>query len=298
MNYVRFKHFTVSIPASRMSGEMDTSVGNGLMNLLLYLFICHENKCTNVDALVEGDDLIGTFSGPPPTAEAYASLGFNIKIQLYDNANEASFCGLIFDPSDLVSICDPHKVLLNVGWTTSLYENSSNKVKDELLRAKGYSLLSCYAGVPIVQSLALYLLRVTEGRKWRHSISTNHYERKFFTTEVAPRPVGLPTRLLMEKIFKYTYHEQLHLERYFDQKTDISPIVSDIIISHCHKDQLDYDRRFVCSRDIGTSSDPTLTVSPTFFKIQVYITDILSNCDDQAEHEDLPLPKYWLGPSL
>lgn len=278
-----------------MSGEMNTSLGNGLANLLLFLFNNEERGNAAVDCLVEGDDLIGTYNGEDLTVEDYSSLGFNIKLELHNDPCKASFCGLIYAAEDLVSIPDPHKVLLNTGWTSAAYARSSEKTRRELARAKGYSLLSQYAGAPIIQSLGLYLLRVTDGMHYKLPSYWTNYERAHFTTKFEIKPVGLATRLLMEEKFSYTIAEQKQLECYFDNCKDLEPIYSSVILSHCTYQQMDYYKRFVhaaLSRDLLSH---VLSQPLTYIQREMHIANILSDMSKESSHLELPVPDGWLG---
>jgi hypothetical protein len=102
-NICLFRFFSVSTEARRMSGEMNTSLGNGFTNLMLLLFLFSELG-EEVSPVVEGDDSCTSYMNRAPTTKDFADLGFTIKIQTYDNFEEMSFCGIIFDPHDLVNV--------------------------------------------------------------------------------------------------------------------------------------------------------------------------------------------------
>lgn len=244
INKCVFRRFIVWILASRMSGEMNTSLGNGLVNLLLYEFN-NEEKKNKYWCCVEGDDLIGQCSPHPLAAEDYFRLGFNIKFNMFNSVSEASFCGLIYDTEDLVGISDPTKVLLSVGWTSGRYATSSMKTRAELLRAKGYSILAQYPGAPILQSLGLMILRVTDGHHWKLPTTMTNYDRKHFTTVHHTKPVPFRTRLLMERVFGYSVAEQEQLEVYLDSLKTIQPLDHPVIDGHTSQEQRDYCQRFV-----------------------------------------------------
>jgi len=79
-NECSFKFFTVWVQATRMSGEMCTSLGNGFSNLMFFLFLCWRkgSRCTGV---VEGDDGLFRVDGPAPTASDFRDLGLVIKMK-------------------------------------------------------------------------------------------------------------------------------------------------------------------------------------------------------------------------
>jgi hypothetical protein len=245
MNDCVFKVLKAKIPAGRMSGEMNTSLGNGFANLMLFLFLSKENGNEVVDCLVEGDDLVGGFEGRAPTAMQYASLGFTIKIKIIERLSDASFCGLVFDEEDLVSIADPIKILLNIGWTTTNYRTATMKIRLGLLRAKAFSQLASYAGVPIVQAMAVAIIRLTAGKRLRIPTDWNNYKRRWFTTHVQPKEIGLRTRFLMERVFDISMEDQRVIEEYFDRLNELKPIDCPAVLAHCTDVHFEYNRRFV-----------------------------------------------------
>jgi len=125
-NKCNFRNFQVTIDARRMSGEMNTSLGNGFTNLMLLLFLFKECG-EDVTPIVEGDDSNTSFMTSCPTTEDFESLGFTIKCGVSDNFEEMSFCGMIFDPEDLVNITDPIDVLSSFGWARNEYVRCSRK---------------------------------------------------------------------------------------------------------------------------------------------------------------------------
>jgi len=89
--------FSLKCIGRRMSGEMNTSLGNGFSNLLLMLFVLNEKGCTDISGVVEGDDGLFVFNGPVPSSSDFLSLGMEIKLDEHRKYNEASFCGVVFD---------------------------------------------------------------------------------------------------------------------------------------------------------------------------------------------------------
>lgn len=246
LNLCKFKTVQAVIRACRMSGEMTTSLGNGFTNYMVFLFI-HDLLGNEIrDCVIEGDDCLGAYSGVDPTTEDYAALGFNVKIELHNKIEEASFCGLIFDREEMVSITDPMKVIMNIGWASARYINSSDKVRRELLRAKGLSYLHQYAGCPVVQNLAVAIIRLTQGSRFR--IDTGH-TNVFWGRDFNPNPIaqeiGFNTRMLMERVFRITVSQQHYLEEYFDGLSEIAPLWHHVISYHTRRDWSEYYNRFV-----------------------------------------------------
>lgn len=215
-----FKFFEVQVKATRMSGEMCTSLGNGFSNLMLMLFECSEKGCTGVTGVVEGDDGLFTADGELPTAEDFARSGFTIKIELFDRLSDASFCGLIFDPKDQVIVTNPLPELASFGLTTGRYARSSHRRKMELLKCKSISLAYQYGGCPILTSLAKYGLRITKNYRAKAGYM-NEWERAQFLeaklySKGVIREVPRNTRLLVERLYGITIETQIRVEEYLD----------------------------------------------------------------------------------
>lgn len=287
MNTCKFKRLTALLPSGRMSGEMNTSLGNGFMNLMLFLFQMHLKGNHHYDCFVEGDDLIAVYSGIRITSEDYLKLGMTIKLENHEHINEASFCGLVYDPEDGVSICDPLKVLLNVGWCSARYLNASEKSRKGLLRAKGLSLLYQYPGVPIIQSLAQYIIRVTEGSKYKLPGEWTHWQVKHFKTNGVAKPIGDNTRFLMEKVFGFSVFEQKELEQYFDTKKEISPIDHPLLLSKFSLEQREYNDIYVSDPKVHQGR-PYIAVVPSTTRLDQQVVDrLLLSMGKTKVHQDI-----------
>jgi hypothetical protein len=160
-NRINFNTWRFGVDCKRMSGEMNTSCGNGVMNMLITFFLLEEAGNKDYDGVFEGDDGIVRYDYKAPTSQDYRELGAKIKIEIPNGLNEASFCGNIFDLDDLDNVVNPLEALVSFGWTNQQYMYAGEKTKMELLKAKSLSLLYQYSGCPILRSLALYGLRVT-----------------------------------------------------------------------------------------------------------------------------------------
>lgn len=255
LNHCEFKHFWFRILATRMSGEMNTSLGNGFSNLMFMLFAC---ACFESEAVgvVEGDDGLFVVSGPIPTSDFFSKLGLKIKLEVCDSLSSASFCGIIFDVDDCINIRDPIKVLLSFGWCTANYVNCKESKFRALLRCKALSLVHQYNGCPILTSLGLYALRMTEGVtlysmiKLLNSKFTGSYVREqtmpylFKKLPVIKAP-GIKTRILMEEVFKIPISIQMLIESELNSKNSLCPIDDILIRDYVNKDIIDYSSRFL-----------------------------------------------------
>lgn len=232
-NHCVFKHFFVNIRATRMSGEMNTSLGNGFANLMLMLYVCQTVGFTDVRCVVEGDDCLATGFGVPPSSEDFRKLGFNIKLAVRDSIAESSFCGLMFDPKELINVSDPVEALASFGWAMSAYVRSSHRRRMALLRCKSLSYAHQYPGCPVISSLAQYGLRVTRGYDVRSFVenerSISMWDREQYRSAAAEgripaREPGLLTRMLVERQFGISIDTQRRVESYLDGLSALMPL--------------------------------------------------------------------------
>nr|WEU70900.1 MAG: RNA-dependent RNA polymerase [Hangzhou tombus-like virus 1] len=261
-NTCTFKRFKLGILATRMSGEMCTSLGNGFSNLMLMLFACHRigSKCTGV---VEGDDGLFVCSPRAPTAKEFSDIGFTIKIEKHDSLSTASFCGIVFDEIDKVNVTDPMEVLVGFGWSKTPYVGAKPTRKLELLRSKSLSMLYQYPGCPIIQSLALYGLRVTKHIDMRRFLekerSLNWWDRNRLIAAMKAwdedklalcREVPMRTRLLVEKRYGISVQDQIKIEKYLDSLTKLQELKHISIYKYVKFEWGHYFSHY-CSRFLG-----------------------------------------------
>lgn len=174
----------------------------------------------------------------------YVAMGFNVKIEFHNKVERASFCSMVFDSDTFVVVPAPMKKILNLGWAHRKFHNSSEKVKSELLRGKAMSLLAESVGAPILQSLALALLRLTSEHYYR--IDDWWTRQKMTGLSLAPMPVNMQTRLVMEEAYGVSVFDQFALEQHFDRLTDAkSPIDHPILLSYCSFEQIHYATHYV-----------------------------------------------------
>lgn len=254
-----FKFFRVKIRAKRMSGEMNTSLGNGFSNLIFTEFVAKQHKI-RVKSVHEGDDGLITSDSKIETSW-FTELGLIIKMEEVDNINEASFCGIIFDLHDKINVTDPRKVLCSFGWTTHQYARCGTNKRKMLLRCKALSLIYQYPGCPIIQELGRYGLRVTRSFDVRSFIQKrvdlSVYEREKllkaldnYDPTVCVEP-GDRTRLLMERMYGITVQQQLQIEEYLRSLDAIEPLRIPQVQMHIHPHWIHYWDNYVMNDEFG-----------------------------------------------
>jgi len=257
INVCEFKHFIVWVLARRMSGEMNTSLGNGFANLMVIKFTWWELYTIDVDCVVEGDDgLITTSLSRIPTEEWFRRLGFTIKIETNTEFNKASFCGLVFDLSENINIACPQKAILNFAWLPAQYCQARTSKKWQLLKAKALSMAHQYPGCPMLDSLAHACIRslsgITISRKLVLNGDSYHRARMVSALDsqfkIRRRECGPATRLLMEQKFGIPADVQRRFERLCDSVDAVCDLnVMTMLEPFIHKDAIHYWNTYVRS---------------------------------------------------
>lgn len=268
-NHIQFKNFTLQLQAKRMSGEMNTSLGNGFSNLMFMLYLTHCNGNTNVRGVIEGDDGLFVMAGNPPQPSRFAGFGLDIKIINFSDINHASFCGMVFDLEDRKNITNPIDELVNFAWCRAEYARSSLKKHKILLRCKALSLLYQYPNCPILTKFATKILELTRGVDVSVFIArTNYYnqyeksillsaqqawKKQRYYRQVIKRGLldqpGLRTRQLVEQLYGVTMQDQCLIENYIDGMLDLSPLSCDTILKYCPDDYRRYFDSYVIDLD-------------------------------------------------
>jgi len=267
-NECSFRAFKVALAATRMSGEMNTSLGNGVSNFFLTLFVLFKRGYTidEIRTVVEGDDGL-TRVDPKniPTSDDFERLGFTIKIEVYSQISDASFCGLVYDPTDKQTITDPRDVLQNFYWLDALrYGKASNRRLLELMRCKALSALYQYPGCPIIKAMAGHMLRLT--KTVRHATHwVNAYDSlidleaiRYLTTDLKTLrddnvdlllglPIGIGSRLLVESKYKLDIRTQLRLELHFTTSNKMEPINDYAVVEAVTYSARHYYDTYVCN---------------------------------------------------
>lgn len=149
----------VSLKARRMSGDLCTSLGNGLTNLFVGLYIVHVLHGVPLDQfdfLVEGDDgLLAVPAGTGITAGDYKDMGFNVKLCKVPNPGQGdgaiAFCGLNIAGGQLYRDLLPF--ISKFAWALNSSTASRARMAG-LLKAKAMSTLCETPQCPIIAVIA------------------------------------------------------------------------------------------------------------------------------------------------
>lgn len=260
-NKIKFKKFWATIVGTRMSGEMCTSLGNSFTNLMVTLFVCHKLRIVGVRGLTEGDDGIFSMFDRIPDSTHFARLGFIVKMVEVDNISEASFCGIISDECDLINVKDPIEALLDFGWAHQQYSGAKQRKLLRILRTKAFSLLYQYAGCPILDALARYGLRITDGLKFKLPADMTNYEKDRFMSMWRKYKLDLPnkktpwrTRLLVERKFGVFVADQIEIENYLNGLDRLTVLKHWAILAYCPPETIAYFDKY-CGVNLGNWAD-------------------------------------------
>lgn len=229
--HLKNRNFSLSMAdSSRASGEITTSLFNGIANIAIHKYFAYKTN-QKVEIAVEGDDSLAGWTRRAPTQEFYQSLGFDVKIEYHQTLETTSFCGQVFADQDEAVMTDPRYVLANVGWLPVRYMDARKSVHMCLLRAKAWSMGYQYQACPILSACARWLLRVT-----RSHDPTKAYEYlDLYKAEqlkqaldaglpVLNKEPGMQSRLLMEQLYGVDISTQLAYEAFFDEQQTITEI--------------------------------------------------------------------------
>ena len=264
-NILEHKDFHGYIFARRMSGEMNTSLGNGLVNYILMRFWCHVSGIETV-GVVEGDD--GLFRVPIKAEldqTLFTQMGCLVKMEEHYSVETAGFCQNVFDAIDLRNIVDPRKILCNFGWVKRKYLKASKKTKMQLLRIKALSMIYQNAGCPIVHTLASRILALTSGHNignvgrkylsgwWQHQMYENILDMNL--KEKLETPISPNSRALMAERFNISIPEQIMIENEISN-WDLAPHCSPLILSIMTDHDVDNYNQYVKDGDDFTHYEP------------------------------------------
>jgi hypothetical protein len=251
INICKNKFFKFRILGRRMSGEMNTSLGNSYFNLLVSVFIAVKSGNTIEEVMasiiIEGDDCLCK-TPIVPDVNLYEKVGAKVKQNYYDDPSHASFCGMIFDMDAQQIIVDPIEKVLNVAFTNDTYLNSSRTVHNGLLKAKAMSMLYSYPGCPIIGNYCNWIMKNVVDYDARYILKTglSEYELEKWN-DILKNPVPfeepkLATRILMEQKFNISIDTQIRLEKFFDSKLTLEPWSNSEFLDLCKPEhKLYYD---------------------------------------------------------
>jgi hypothetical protein len=229
-----FSTCTAKIDQRLMSGVLWTSSSNGVLNLMIMLFLKHYHPLLTLEEMVaaaaadkkvkvEGDD--GITSVRPERAEHMTQLaelmGFKLKLEPHISFTEAKFCSLIFDRDVLQVLPDPKKVLRKFFLLPPALRDCKESKKRSMIRAKGMSYSYLFHNAPVIGELAHRVCQLTAGLTVNPSLGLGWMVNLGLEKALADKKTWLLTRpqvdmrsrVLVEERFGVSVNQQLLMER-------------------------------------------------------------------------------------
>jgi hypothetical protein len=229
-------YYTVKMPPIRLSGSVETSCMNGFNNYVFHKFMLKKIEAKHYAMVIEGDDIVVAYRGKWDLSPAlFSRLGLGRTGMMVSRPNEATFCGLFFDEIDRAVIKDPWPVMVKTCWLSKQYLLAKEEVLLELQRAKALSLLCELGGCPILTTLALRIIELTNHISLERVIrrvkktKMGQYDLDVILERISQLellnkpltyeawPIGARSRQLMSDKFDVSVAEQLHAEEAIQQ---------------------------------------------------------------------------------
>lgn len=225
--------YTMEVDATRMSGEMTTSLSNGFSNLMFMRFVFSRLGVTDLRIVVEGDDAIMSVpkGSTIPTEDDFAQLGLKVKLERHVDLCTASFCGLVFDKVDLINVTDPLATVVEMNILPARCAAMRKSKQMAYLKAKAMSAKYQYNGCPIVDAYASWILRATARFDHRAVLRGEHdwWDRQKYQHAFANKlwkvrtPTPHATRLVVQDKYDISVQHQIAIEHFFDSQTELAP---------------------------------------------------------------------------
>lgn len=250
-NHINFKHIQVDVDQRLMSGSLWTSSANGVLNLMIMMYLASLSASgsddpndmadwahSNFVGFVEGDDGLCIDYGI--RKQDIEGLGCVLDMEPHANFTEANFCGIVCDSQNLVVLKDPLPALAKLFLLPAKYRQSSKRVQRALYRARALSYLCNFSSTPVLAAACHWILRRTHTvdiTRALNSLDAHHREfarladhelreqknalRKLGATgvelDVAGRvEIDIASRRICELRFGISIADQLAYERVFD----------------------------------------------------------------------------------
>lgn len=234
--YLSSLGITIVLSYFRCSGDMWTSLMNGLVNIITAEFGVALAGGTFCGGFVEGDDGIFAVQGNVPTYELMCELGLDVKYIYHDDPATASFCGMILAGEAILR--DPVSFFAGFGWVGKRFA-AGRKLKRQLALAKSLSALYETPRCPLVASAAWHVYQKTRGVQPVFLEDGYHYVPRDYHP---PAPAVTPeARDLFARLYGVSCEAQVIAESRIE-KGDWS-VIPEVLRIHPHMQ--DFATRFV-----------------------------------------------------
>lgn len=219
------------IEGARCSGDAHTSIGNGLINAFATFVALYDIKPSEWVSVHEGDDgVVGLRNGVLQQAvdgfSILGPLGFNIKLAVFDQIDDVSFCGRHFY-TDMGSLCEHADIMRSLD---KMHTSASGCRADVLLLAKMLSYYYTDRNTPLIGPLTYSIIGALKKRNFSfsarkrafHSIKMERWLLREEDTscelmEIKPPEISTAARVSCMRRTGMPMSMQLRLERHYMQ---------------------------------------------------------------------------------
>lgn len=145
----------------RGSGDMDTSLGNGVLNYISIRYFMHMNNCLSDNILVKGDDSV--FQLPERRTDytnTFSHFGFDAKLEVRTHYSEVTFCSGNFikvNHNNFLYVQNLPKLLSSV---PICINEDFNYALGEYFYSLGVMYSTVYSGIPVYEDIGHMLKRI------------------------------------------------------------------------------------------------------------------------------------------
>lgn len=167
--------------ACRGSGDMDTGLGNTLLNYVSMRYFLIKNGVPSENFMVDGDDGVAAI---PAINKQYVNyfthFGFDAKLIIRHDYHDVEFCSSNFiqiQPGVFFQVQKLTKLLSNIG---SVINPQFIESAADYYASLGYMYQVCYKGIPIYEDLGRFLRRFVSGK---HYVKTEYAQHSYGISE-------------------------------------------------------------------------------------------------------------------
>lgn len=229
---------TYKTHGTRMSGDMDTGLGNSLIMWSMLKLYLTNNGIHKHSIMVNGDDSVIVIERSQLSASRnisiFHSLGFNMKFEVALEFNQLEFCQArpIFTDYGWTMARRPERVLGRTSWSVNNYGRSKMRA---FIHTLGLCERAASWGVPIASALATKMIQATPGAA-RIRLSPwleEHYNRMRRWWKLGEPTISLETRQNFADAWGISVEEQYHIERSI--KISVNAVPTEVQLCEYHE---------------------------------------------------------------
>jgi len=219
----------------RMSGDMNTAVGNCVLMVLMVEEMMTRLRCPKYDILDDGDDIIVIVEKgwelvlKEKAFEIFLDFGHEVKIEniayTFEDLEWCQCHPVEFEYGRWKLVRNPVKILTKGIAGTKYFTNPDEKTRRKLINSVGHCELVLNLGVPVLQSFGEALIRLsgtTELLKfdsvdeYYHRINKELKAMNVPLEKVKGREITFEARCSFERAFGITVSDQVELEEWLE----------------------------------------------------------------------------------